>query len=94
MKNNKWYKWEVLLLLWVAYQLNQGDRQVFNVENYNEFGRQDESYYVVITGHEAKTFIGFRDDADIPQFFNSSGRTSFPYYLTINRITLMGRPAP
>lgn len=30
MKNNKWYKWEVLLLLWVAYLLNQGDRQVFN----------------------------------------------------------------
>lgn len=28
--NNKWYKWEVLLLLWVAYLLNQGDRQVFN----------------------------------------------------------------
>lgn len=31
MKNNaKWYKWEVLALLWVAYLLNQGDRQVFN----------------------------------------------------------------
>lgn len=31
MKNaSKWYKWEVLLLLWVAYLLNQGDRQVFN----------------------------------------------------------------
>ena len=28
--NAKWYKWEVLLLLWVAYLLNQGDRQVFN----------------------------------------------------------------
>lgn len=41
----------------------------FNVENYNEFGRQDESYYVVVTGHEAKTFIGFRDDADIQAFF-------------------------
>ena len=41
----------------------------FNVENYDEFGRQDESYYVVVTGHEAKTFIGFRDDADIPAFF-------------------------
>ena len=27
---NKWYKWEVLALLWVAYLLNQGDRQVFN----------------------------------------------------------------
>ena len=41
----------------------------FNIDNYDEFGRQDESYYVVVTGHEAKTFIGFRDDADIPQFF-------------------------
>ncbi|MBQ9410098.1 MAG: MFS transporter [Bacteroidales bacterium] len=31
MKNSaKWYKWEVLALLWVAYLLNQGDRQVFN----------------------------------------------------------------
>ena len=25
-----WYKWEVLLLLWMAFLLNQGDRQVFN----------------------------------------------------------------
>ena len=30
MKNSKYYKWEVLALLWVAYLLNQGDRQVFN----------------------------------------------------------------
>ena len=31
MKNNgKNYKWEVLGLLWVAYLLNQADRQVFN----------------------------------------------------------------
>ncbi len=27
---SKYYKWEVLALLWVAYLLNQGDRQVFN----------------------------------------------------------------
>ena len=27
---SNWYKWEVLALLWVAYLLNQGDRQVFN----------------------------------------------------------------
>jgi MFS family permease len=27
---NKNYKWEVLLLLWMAYLLNQADRQVFN----------------------------------------------------------------
>ena len=41
----------------------------YNREYYGEFGRQDESYYVCVTGHDAKTFIGFRDDADIPQFF-------------------------
>ena len=29
-KNSGWYKWEVLLLLWMAYLLNQADRQVFN----------------------------------------------------------------
>lgn len=28
--NSRFYKWEVILLLWVAYFLNQGDRQVFN----------------------------------------------------------------
>lgn len=28
--DGKWYKWEVLLLLWMAFLLNQGDRQVFN----------------------------------------------------------------
>ena len=29
-RNYNWYKWEVLALLWVAFLLNQGDRQVFN----------------------------------------------------------------
>jgi len=29
--NKSHYKWEVLALLWVAYLLNQADRQVFNV---------------------------------------------------------------
>lgn len=28
--HNPFYKWEVVLLLWFAYFLNQGDRQVFN----------------------------------------------------------------
>lgn len=30
MTTGKYYKWEVLALLWVAYLLNQADRQVFN----------------------------------------------------------------
>lgn len=29
-KKSDLYKWEVLMLLWMAYLLNQGDRQVFN----------------------------------------------------------------
>ena len=28
--NGKTYKWEVLALLWMAFLLNQADRQVFN----------------------------------------------------------------
>ncbi len=30
VKEGKFYKWEVLLLLWMGNLLNQGDRQVFN----------------------------------------------------------------
>lgn len=51
----------------MSIQCHSGSK--FNIEQYGEFGRQDESYYVCATGHDAKTFIGFRDDADIPQFF-------------------------
>lgn len=40
----------------------------YNRENYNEFGRQDESYYIVDAGHGAKTYLGFRDDADPDEF--------------------------
>ena len=43
----------------------------FNREQYNEFGRQDESYYIVATGHGAKTYLGFRDDADTDEFFRA-----------------------
>ena len=28
--NSRYYKWEIIFLLWIAYFLNQGDRQVFN----------------------------------------------------------------
>lgn len=51
----------------MSIQCHSGSK--YNREQYGEFGRQDESYYICVTGHEAKTFIGFRDDADIPQFF-------------------------
>ena len=35
----------------MSIQCHSGGK--FNIDNYDEFGRQDESYYVVVTGHEA-----------------------------------------
>ena len=37
-------------------------------ENNGEFGRQDESYYIVATAQGAKTYIGFRKNADVEDF--------------------------
>ena len=34
----------------------------FVMDNYNELGRQDEAYYVIATGHGAKTYAGFKGD--------------------------------
>lgn len=36
--------------------------EAFVIENYNEFGRQDEAYYVIAAGHGAKTYCGFKGD--------------------------------
>ncbi len=50
----------------MSIQCHSGKK--WNKENYDEFGRQDESYYIVEAGQDAKTFIGFRDDADTDEF--------------------------
>lgn len=34
----------------------------------NELGRQDESYYIVVAGQEAKTYCGFTQDGDVEEF--------------------------
>lgn len=34
----------------------------FVKENYNELGSQDEAYYIVATGHGARTYVGFKKD--------------------------------
>lgn len=34
----------------------------FVIENYRELGRQDEAYYVVATGHGARTYVGWKGD--------------------------------
>lgn len=37
-------------------------------ERNNELGRQDESYYIVATGQEAKTYCGFQAECDVEEF--------------------------
>ena len=39
-------------------------------KHYNEKFSQDEAYYVIATGHNAKTYIGFKNDADINEFLD------------------------
>lgn len=43
-------------------------------ENNDELGRQDESYYIVAAGQEAKTYCGFTEDADVQEFLACSRR--------------------
>lgn len=50
----------------MSIQIHPG--QDYIAGNFNEPGRQDESYYIVATGHHARTFVGFRDEADIDRF--------------------------
>ena len=54
----------------MSVQVHSGHN--YNIENFNELGRQDESYYVVATGHQAKTFIGFNENVDPDEFIREA----------------------
>lgn len=43
--------------------------EAYVVKNHNELGRQDESYYVCVTGQEACTYLGFKEDQSCKEFF-------------------------
>jgi mannose-6-phosphate isomerase len=47
----------------------------FCMSEFNELGGQDESYYVIATGHAAKTYCGLREDADVDRFFEDIRRS-------------------
>jgi mannose-6-phosphate isomerase class I len=44
----------------------------FMKKHFNEPIRQDESYYILFTGPEAKTYLGLRDSADIDEFHRAA----------------------
>lgn len=50
----------------MSIQLHPGEK--FLKENAKELGRQDESYYIVATAQGAKTYLGFKNEADIDGF--------------------------
>ena len=43
-------------------------------KNHGELGRQDESYYVCVTGQGAKTFLGFKEEDSCAAFFREARR--------------------
>lgn len=43
-------------------------------EHNDELGRQDESYYIVTAGQEAKTYCGFTEQADVEDFIEKTKR--------------------
>ena len=42
------------------------------VTNHGELGRQDESYYIVIAGQNAKTYLGFQNENSCEEFFEKA----------------------
>lgn len=50
----------------MSIQLHPGADWVVN--NHNELGRQDESYYIVVTGQGAITYLGFNSGVDVDEF--------------------------
>lgn len=61
----------------MSIQVHSGEE--YNRENFNEFGRQDESYYVVATGQGAKTYMGFTEDGDFDEFIKDIKKSEFDF---------------
>jgi mannose-6-phosphate isomerase class I len=50
----------------MSIQVHPGEEYV--KKNNNDFGRQDESYYIVATAQDARTYLGFQEKADVEEF--------------------------
>ena len=44
--------------------------EAYVMKNHSELGRQDESYYICVTAQDAKTYLGFKDEAACDTFFD------------------------
>ena len=48
--------------------------EAYVVKNHSELGRQDESYYICVTGQDAKTYLGFVDQNACDEFMKEANR--------------------
>lgn len=46
--------------------------EAYVVNNHRELGRQDESYYICVTGQGAKTFLGFQEEGSCEAFLTAA----------------------
>ena len=49
--------------------------QKYVSQNNGELGSQDESYYIVDAGQEARTYLGFQENADVEEFIAEARRS-------------------
>ena len=56
----------------MSIQCHPGEEYV--VSNHGEFGRQDESYYIVMADQGAKTYLGFNEPDSCDKFFDEAER--------------------
>ena len=54
----------------MSIQCHPGAEYVMS--NHDELGRQDESYYICVTGMDAKTYLGFQDETSCDAFFEQA----------------------
>jgi mannose-6-phosphate isomerase class I len=57
----------------MSIQLHPGKEYIR--ENFNEHGRQDESYYIIATGHGARTFVGHQEGVDADEFIEAAKKS-------------------
>lgn len=61
----------------MSIQVHPTDKYI--KENFNEHGRQDESYYVIATGHGARTFVGLQGKSDTVEFIEAVKKSEIDF---------------
>ncbi|MCX8188125.1 MAG: hypothetical protein N3F64_00260 [Nitrososphaeria archaeon] len=78
-KVNKKFGGEFPFTYWYDDQINGGDMAIqvhangkYLKEKFNEKIRQDESYYILYTEKDAKTYLGLRENIDVKEFYEKA----------------------